>query len=354
MKSLIAWIYINPQIYARLNAAEKNLIQILALSIPASSLVAGIVFFYSIQLLLESNFLAFVGSSFIAYLLFLHDSTLLAESGKGRAIFRLFLSFLVALVVAVPLKIKFMGEGLEERFLADAKEYNITVEKDLMDEKQLIYNGENEVMQEVKKAGGVFDRTGKSQALVEARRMRDAFLATKDERIAQLERMYESKKRPLKATNLDLAGYYFTHMFSRGSSKELFVNLTVFILLLLIEALPPIVRLKLEDGKYVSKVIHKHQLKDKTDKEVETIEVDILQMDGLENLPDKLEKVRLWKELEKVSDDDFKDTDRLINLTKQFNKKKETKQTPPPPPPPRQKAKPKNNEYPEFDYNDLK
>lgn len=90
MKKLLLAIHVNPTLFSRLDAAEKNLITILALSAPVSSIVADIVFFYSIDLLLQSGFLALVGSAFLSYLLYLHDSTLLSESGTARAVFRLF------------------------------------------------------------------------------------------------------------------------------------------------------------------------------------------------------------------------------------------------------------------------
>ena len=175
---LLNWIHVNPAIVKRLDAGEKNLITILALSVPVSSVVAGIVFFYSIQLLLESNFLAFIVSLFLASLLFLHDSTLLSEVGTGRAVFRLFLSAMIALIVAIPLKIKFMGDAIEAHYLADIEAHNNAVNTDLMEAKEAIYAEGAAMDDAIVKAGEKFDRTRKGQAITELHRKRDAFSAT--------------------------------------------------------------------------------------------------------------------------------------------------------------------------------
>lgn len=249
-----------------------------------------------------------------------------------------------------------MGEGLEQRYLEDIQAYNIEVERSLMIEKNGIYEEEKEIMNEIKRAGATYDKTKKSQGLVEARRAKDAFLANKDERIKSLEKIYAAKMKPIEVTKLDLAAHFFTNMFDKSSPKELFINLTVFVLLLLIEALPAVVRLKLEDGKYLSKIVHQKHMRDKADVEVESIENQILSMEGLDDLPSKLEKVRIWKELEDASKRGFQDTDRLIELAKEYKQKHES----PPPPPPKTEEKKvatndnsrqKSNDFPKFDYS---
>lgn len=357
MKNFLKSINVQPSIFQRLDAGEKNLITILALSVPVSCVVAGVVFFFSIQLLLESTLMALLAGAFIAYLLFLHDTSMLSEKGTGRAFFRLFLSIAIAVVVAVPLKIKFMGEALEQRYLEGIQAENLEVEKEMNNAKEAIYQEEKEIMATIQAAGTTYDQTGGTQELAEARRAKTSFLANKEQRLAAIEKLYGAKMKSVEGvTKLDLAAYFFTNMFSKSSPKELFVNLSVFILLLLIEALPAIVRLKLDEGKYLAKIVHQKQMREKADNEIEGMEKQILDMKGLEDLPNKLEKIRVWKELDKASEGGFQDTDKLIELSQQLNKKN---QVPPQPTPPTSpvihsngNGKPKDlaNDFPMFNY----
>lgn len=354
LEKLLRWIHVDPTIFSRLDPAEKNLITILAISIPCSSILAALVFYYSVHLLLGSILVALVVAVFLGFIMYLHDSTLLSEAGKTRAIARLILSVVIALIVAVPLKIKFMGESLENQYLAGIKSFNLEIEKELMAEKQVILDEEAELHRMVQIASVEFSETGKSQPLVEARRIRDAFLKEKDQRIAELETMYSNKMKPLEVTKLDQAAYFFTHMFSKSSPKELFINLTVFIFLLLGEALPAIVRLKLENSKFLSKVIHKKMMSDKADAEIEEIEKSIFDLDSLEGLEGKIDEISIWGELESVSKGGFRDVEKLKSLVEKYKAKKQVDSENVAAPPPSDSEKDSNsktNSFPEFDYS---
>ena len=164
----------------------------------------------------------------------------------------------------------------------------------------------------------------------------------------QLEELYKAKKKPLEVTKLDLAAYFFTNMFSKSSSKELFINLTVFILLLLIEALPAVVRLKLEDSKYLSVVSHQKKLRDKTDTEMEAIENQIIEMKDFDVLPEKLRVIQIRQKLEEASKGGFQNIEELLKLAKEL---KQSQFSDTPVPAPGKVQANGQNEFPTFDHS---
>lgn len=359
MKSLRDAIYITDVVYQRLGAGEKNLIKMLSLTVPSSAIVSGIVLFYAIKLLIGSSFIAFLGGLFIGYLLYLHDSSLLAESGTTRSYFRLGLSLVFALLMAVPLKISIVGEDLTQRLKLEIRDYNLDIDQQLMAAKQVIYNEEKGFMEDITEAGKNYARTKNTQELIEARRAKEVFDKQKEERLVSLENTYNAMKKTEEVTRLDLAAYYFTNMFNAQNPKDLFINLLVFILLLLVEALPAVLRLKLEDSEYLRKIGHNEGLTLKTDREVELLEEELLTIDDLDGLSEKIDKIHLWKLLENASKSRFSNIDELREVAKAYAKskeqekgKKEQQQTSGMPPPNHngQKKKDSDEEFTDFEY----
>lgn len=360
MKNLRDALYINDATYQSLDAGEKSLIQILALTVPSSAIVAAVVLYFSIKLLIGSTFLGLIGGGFIGYLFFLHDSSLLAQSGKGRAWARLIISMVLAVVMAVPLKVSVVGDDLSDVVTQDIREFNLGVDKKLIAAKQIIYKEEKVINNKIVEAGKRYGSSKNSQELVEARRAKEVFNEQKIERIAALDKTYNALKKSEKVSRLDLASYYFTNMFSPRSAKEFFVNLSVFILLLLVEALPAILRLKLEDGEYLSKLKHEVSMQKVTEQEIETLEKQNMNIEDLANLPKRLEKIRLLRALDKASKSKFSDEEieALYNLASQYADKADKEKTPPSSPPtyskppePSKNGTPKpTDEFADFDY----
>jgi len=321
MNFLHKWIHVNPKFYQRLNAGEKNMISMLAYSVPVSSIVAGIVFYYSFYLLLNSAFISLLGASFIAYLMYLHDSTLLSEEGTTRSIARLVASVIIAVIVAVPLKIEFMGDSIGKQYVATINAKNLEFDRLAAEAKSKIYEEERTIMASVKDAGDNFDKTSSSQGLVEARRAKDAFLANKKSRLTEIENRFNAQKLPLEYSKLDLATSFFSNMFG-GSTKDVFMNLTVLVILLFIEALPAAIRLKLENGNYIARTRHHQAMREKTDVEMEVIQEKIFKLEDLDSLEDYVNEAAIRKQLETAFENDFEDPQRLLELAQKIKRDK--------------------------------
>ncbi|MEL6943728.1 MAG: hypothetical protein AAFO82_13760 [Bacteroidota bacterium] len=365
MKMFLRWIHINPSIFSRLGASEKNLITILALSIPLSVIFTAFVFYYFFHFITEMTLISLVLGGFLAAFLFLHDSTMMGENGRTRAVARLVISAIIAVIAAIPLKVKFLGDSLSENYVATVNEYNSKIDEEIYDAQQHIRDEEERIYAAIKIASANYDKTGKLQELIEAKRIRDTFLVHKQEELQKVADLYLPKKKSLEPSKMDIASYFFTNMFNTASPKEMFGNLLIFVLLLFVEALPAGVRLKLEDGKYLSKIAHQKKMKDRTDDEVEQLEVSMLDLDKIEDLDGKLDEVSIWKEMEKASESGFQDTDKLKALVKAY---KDAKNPPPPSEPAPVPASPtpqpivptnanptpvnaSANGFPEFDYS---
>ena len=250
-----------------------------------------------------------------------------------------------------------MGESLEQVYLAELGKHNLQVDERLLAEKNAIFREENAINTAIARAGERYDQDkSHSQALTELRRKKQAFLENKEIRIVELEKMYASQKLPLEVSKIELCAFFFKNFFAGHSSpKETLYNMMILVFLLMFEALPAVVRLKLENGKYLAKIEHHRSMRSKADNEIESVEHEILNLDGdLNDLSYKLEKARLWRELEAASKSGFRDTDRLINLAKELtnNKAKNagpSKSTVKSEP---KSKEAKSNDFPTFDYSE--
>ena len=304
MKKLIKTIGVNEKIYNRLDEGEKSLIKILALTIPISAIVTGLVFFYAIDLLLNSTFIAAIGGLLIGLLTYLHDSTMLAGKGNGRACFRLLLSLLFAIVLSVPVKVKLMGDTIHKVYEEKIEAYNLQIDAELLKAKEIIFREEQAIDSELAEAGKRYDQNNKNtQHLVELRRKKKNFLAQKEAKLQGLEKLYEAKKKPIEVSKVQLCAFFYKNYFSGNSSpEESLYNAMILLILLMFEALPAIIRLKLEDSKYLAKIEHRNLMIRKAEDEREAVEVKILRGNMTpEELLLALDQAEYLEELETAS-----------------------------------------------------
>lgn len=357
----LRWANVNPSLYARVDRTERNKILMLALSIPISVITAVVVFYYFFEFITEYFIVSALLGVFIGVLMYLHDSSLLGEKGKTRAVIRLIFSVGIAIIAAIPLKVKIFGDSLTANYVQSIEAYNAGIDQEIIDAQQVIEDEEDYLDAVLQEASEEFDRTGKTQAMYQARKNLAAFKETKEERLQEIADLYEPKKKPLEPTKMDIAAYFFSNMFNNTSPQEMLGNLMIFTLLLVLEAFPAGVRLLLEEGKYLSKVAHQQLLKDRTDDEIEQIELSLIDLKNISDLDEMLDEVSIWKEMERASDNGFEDIDKLKSLVKSY---KESKNPPPQQtsPPAKQQAHvpsstnsvPNNaavNGFAEFDYS---
>jgi hypothetical protein len=371
MKKLLKTLGVNQKIYNRLDDGEKSLIKILALTVPVSAMVTGLVFYYAIDLLMDNILVSATGGIFIGLFAFLHDSTMLSEKGIERACFRLVLSLLFAIIMAVPVKVKLMGDTINKVYANKIEKQNRHVDSDLLKAKEVIFKEEQAINSELAAAGKRYDQNNKNtQQLTELRRKKKSFLAQKEMKIQELEKLFEAKKKPIEASKIQLCAFFYKNFFSGDSSpEESLYNGMILIILLMFESLPAIIRLKLDSGEYLKKVDHRNMMTRKVGLKRERLETQIYngEVDS-ENLEEAFNSLDLLKELEIASQDDSsQNRGALIEKAKQIKGNKVPTGLPAPivttvevsPPDKNLKIdssiqkKKDNNDFPKFDYSKI-
>ncbi|MEM6699735.1 MAG: DUF4407 domain-containing protein, partial [Bacteroidota bacterium] len=221
MKMFLRWANVNPSLYARVDRTERNKILMLALSIPISVITAVVVFYYFFEFITEYFIVSALLGVFIGVLMYLHDSSLLGEKGKTRAVIRLIFSVGIAIIAAIPLKVKIFGDSLTANYVQSIEAYNAGIDQEIIDAQQVIEDEEDYLDAVLQEASEEFDRTGKTQAMYQARKNLAAFKETKEERLQEIADLYEPKKKPLEPTKMDIAAYFFSNMFNNTSPQEM-------------------------------------------------------------------------------------------------------------------------------------
>ncbi len=336
-------IFLDQSIFDRVSNRDKSFIYVLLLFIPLSAFIAGYSFYYGVRFVLGSTFIGIVVGSLIGFATYQHDRTMLDTFSMEKIIGRVVFSIMIALIMAIPYKIKLSGDSLTMKIQQEVIEYNNAINTELLIEEQKIYLQEEELNAKVTAAGEYYDRTGKSQRLVEARRERDAFLVKKEAVLQSLRDNYESRKREADLSNTALAGYYLKNMFSTSSPSELFINLFVFALLLCLESMPAIVRILLNNGDYVRIKEHLEKIAMKADDNIWQLDELLLSANGIANLPQLLAEREVWKIMKSEAKNDFSNSDELIEILRKANMLQLQ--------PAQNNATPDNEEFPSFDYN---
>ena len=358
MKSLRKNIHVDEVAFEQSRNRDKSLINILALFTPVSAFIAGFAVYYSISYLTEAWFLAVIFGGLAGIAFYYHDTTLLGEFKKGVIYARILVSAFLVFVLMVPVKIDIIGE---EKIIQEIEQitttHNNEVENDFLIAKTVIEGKEETLQSKITQAGGEYDRTGKSQTLVEARRGLAAFQAKKEGLITEQRVYYDGLKVEPRTTKIDIASYYFQNMFNSDNSSETFINLFILVMALLFETMPVFIRVGLNGGTYMEIKEDSEAFAAKTRKNKREIKSKLLTEEGLEDITELLEEYGAWSELEKGAKTDFSDPEQLKKMVKMVQEIKARKKAAEAPPVEvraknQQNSKPekKKEDYADFDY----
>lgn len=335
MKFLRKNIHVDEVAFEQSGDRDKSLINILALFTPVSAFIAGFAVYFSISYLTEARFIAMLFGGLGGIAFYYHDTTLLGEFKKTVIYARILVSAFLVFVLMVPVKIDIIGEEkLVQEITQITKEKNNKIENDFLRAKVKIESKEEELQRKVTAAGEKYDRTGKSQKLVEARRERDAFTAKKEDLIAEQRTHFDAMKVEPKTTKTDIASYYFVNMFNSDNASETFINLFILVMTLLFETMPVFIRVGLNGGTYMEIKEDSEAFAAKTRRNKREIKTKLLTEEGLEDISELLEEYGAWSELERGAKLDFSDPEqlrRMMEIVKQIKDRKEAEKQPPPP-----------------------
>ncbi len=310
MKKLRHLIGVVETIFDKSSTRDKKFINMLAIMIPISALIAGGAFGSFVYFFSELSILS-IGIGLFAFLVILwHDQSLLSTDNTAQIYARIAASLLIALFITIPFKATQMESAIKEKLIVEANGANSDV-----------YLEMNAKIEEIEKKGEELNdmmiktaenRDTDQQAWYEARRALKAFNLSKTERIKAIKKAYEGKVNVPEISKYDIMGYYAKNMFSTDRLGELFTNLALIVFLLFVEASPAIVRLGLQHGEYIEERDHHYALKKTVRNQIKELEKQVTQdRSDIAHLMFKLEVI---KEKAIQIDNHFDDPKKLIEL----------------------------------------
>lgn len=347
MKTLREKIHVNESTYQNAQPRDKSLINILALFTPISAGMVGFAVFYCIYFLISYWLIAVTLGVCATTAFYYHDTTLLGTFKKSTIYARLIFSFMLIIIVAIPLKMNMVGiDNIEKKmknnvFAEIERVAALEIEK---------IEDEQRVREEaILDAAEVYDRTkGGKQKLIDARRLKKEFLETKDKRLQDIRDRIEKKKNETEISRTELTGYYATNMFSSNSPAEMIINMIVLILALLFETLPVFVRIAIEDGHFMRDKEHIERYSIKADSMLWSVDEEIFAQDGIENFAELILKRSVYGELKNQIKNGYGSPETLIKLAKEANMMKDKPQQEPVDDEPKHQQD--EDEIPEYEY----
>lgn len=314
MKKLRLSIGVIDRIYQNCSITDQKYINMLALLIPVSAILAGGAFYYFVIFFSESKLLSFVVGAIIFFLAFWQGQSLLNSERQGQIYGRIAASLLIALFITIPFKTSVMYDSIVEKMKQESGAQNSEVLFQLNSAIEEIENEGTKLNQEMVEASQ--NRYNDSQPFFDARRALNDFNKTKQQRINDIRDAYKGKVVEPEITKFDVIGYYAKSMFSTENPSELFINLALIVFLLFIEASPAILRLALEQGSYIDERDHYFSLKKMAHEAVRVLEKKIMgnNKDIEKNIVNDVFQMEIIKEKKKQIDNGFDDPKKLIQL----------------------------------------
>lgn len=327
MKNFRRRVHVDEGAFEQASNRDRSLINIYALFVPVSAVIAGFAIYFSINYLIGAWLVSIVFAGLALVAFFQHDSTLLEEMKKGVIYARIVVSVVLMVVLLVPAKIKIIGEDkIIDEVVWIANQTNTGIEREFLSAKNAIETKEQELQANVTAAGRAYDKTKKVQALVESRRELAAYQAKKADLIAEQRAYFDEKKVTPKTTRVDIASYYFLNMFSSNNPAETFINLVILILALIFETLPVFMIVALNNGKYMELREESRAFAEKARANKRKIKSRMLTEDGLENVTELIEEHSVWSDIEELNKTGFGDVEKLREMSKRVREMKSRKE----------------------------
>jgi len=242
-ETLLKQICVKLHIFAVTDDRDKKIITALAFMVYVSALLAGYAMYVNVEFLLRSSLMAFLLGLCSTGFLILHDQSLLATEKQRQIYTKLFISLILALSFTLTNNANKDYESLSDELVQKAKISNSYITLEMNTKLEEINQEELRIMQRIEEAGQQINYT--KQPLIDARRSLKKFVEMKDGRITMIKESYKDKFVEPQISDLDILVLQ-AKKFASGGEGTLIAFILAF-LFFIIEALPAILRLMLDD-----------------------------------------------------------------------------------------------------------
>ncbi len=251
LKDLLQAICVKFHIYKITELRDQKIIMAMAFMVYVSAILAGYAMYINVDFLLRSSFIAFIIGICTCAFLILHDQSLLATDRKHQIYTKVFISLILAASFTLTNNADKNKESLTAEIYQSDSRKNSYVTAEMNEQIEKIHKEEMAIRKRIEEAGERINET--KQPLIDARRSLKAFLETKEERIQNIRDSYKDKYVETTISDLDILVLQ-TKKFASGGEGTLIAFILAF-LFFIIEALPAILRLMLDQGDYMTRYI---------------------------------------------------------------------------------------------------
>jgi|GEM_PF-2710660 len=250
-KSFIEAICVKFHIFKITELRDKKIIIAMAFMVYVSAFLAGYAMYVNVYFLLRSKIIALlIGTCTLAFLI-LHDQSLLATERKRQIYSKLFISLILAMSFTLTNNANKDYDNLSVELVQEVNRKNSYKTEEMNKEIEQINQEEMAIMKRIEIAGERINET--KQPLYDARRSLESFKSNKADRISRIKANYKNKFIEPQISDINILTLQ-AKKFASGGEGTLVAMILAF-LFFIIEALPAILRLMLDDGDYMTRFL---------------------------------------------------------------------------------------------------
>jgi hypothetical protein len=230
---------------------DRKMILAMAFMVYLSSGLAGYAMYTSIYFLLDHKLIALLIGVCTSVFMVLHDQSLLATDRNRQIYVKILISGFLAVGFTLTNNASAEYETLSQELQQTTAKQNANTTIELNQAIEAIEKEEREILERIEIAGARINET--KQPLIDARRSYSAFTGSKDERIQRIRDAYAPKFVEAQINDFAILTQQAKKFASGGEGT--FIAVLLAFLFFIIESLPAILRIMLDDGDYMKRFL---------------------------------------------------------------------------------------------------
>ncbi len=314
---------IDEALYRKVDDGERGDLNLFAIGVPISSVVIFALCTVAAAYAFDNYFIGGLIGSIMGLLFYKQDASL-PYKGMGAAIWRLFLSLLLAVVLSVPLKTIKVEQELIVRIYEAVEQHNIRVDKYQARDLLAIEKQGEKLMAARTQAGAEYaaakaeGKRPSAQPIADTRRQYQAYLESKDAKIALVKAKYKDDYQGEPTiTKVALMNAYIQSL--QDDTGSLIMALLMTVCLFLVESIPVIMRIRLHGGEYLQMLLERKQLVGVTRGSVSDVNTQLAGARSVEEVDHMATERELLQAIEREAENGFENPQALREVAAKLN-----------------------------------
>ncbi len=250
-KQLVTAICVMFPHYLDAEKRDQKIILAMAFMVYLSSLLGGYAMYVSTYFLLKHGVIAFIIGACTTGFLILHDQSLLATDRRRQIYTKILISAFLAIGFTMTNNATKEYDTLSTELIQATEKSNANITIAMNRDIEKVEEEEREIRKRIEIAGLRINET--KQPLIDARRSLAAFELNKEERLQRIREAYSPKYEDAQISDLTVLAQQAKKFASGGEGT--FIAVLLAFLFFIIESLPAILRIMLDDGDYMKRFL---------------------------------------------------------------------------------------------------